>query len=178
MSEAWPILYVLLLFGGAALNLFGLPGNWVMFGAALGYLLLVEPTVPAAIPIAVPMLLAFLALTGEMLEFAAGMAGAGKAGGSRRGIFLSMIGSIIGSLFGFSLGNLIVPVLGGLIGLFVFAGFGALVGAMIGEGWKGRTWEDSLKIGKAAMLGRILGTLAKSLIGGLMLCVGLLGLLY
>jgi uncharacterized protein YqgC (DUF456 family) len=178
MSEVWPILYVLLLFGGAALNLFGLPGNWVMFGAALGHLLLVEAGTPAAIPVAIPMLLAFLALIGEMLEFAAGMAGAGKAGGSRRGMFLSMIGSIVGSLFGFSLGNLIVPILGGIVGLLFFAGLGALVGAMIGEGWKGRTWDDSLRVGKAAMLGRILGTLAKSLIGGLMLCVGLLGLLF
>jgi uncharacterized protein YqgC (DUF456 family) len=124
----------------------------------------------------IPLTLLILALLGELLEFLAGLLGAGKAGGSRRAMVLSMLGGIVGSLFGFSIGNVFFPVIGGIVGIFVVAGLGALAGAMLGETWKGRGFEESMRVGRGAFTGRILGTLGKTLVGSLMLMIALLAL--
>jgi hypothetical protein len=117
-----------------------------------------------------------LALIGEGLEFLSGIYGAGKAGGSRRAMVLSMIGGMIGSIFGFGLGNALVFILGGIVGIFFVGGLGALVGAVLGELWKGSDRDKSLEVGRSAFIGRVLGTLAKTLVGSLMLVVAISGL--
>ena len=48
-----------------------------------------------------------------------------------------------------------------------------MVGAFLGESWKGRDFDTSIEIGKAAFIGRILGTVAKVAICTLMVIVGL-----
>lgn len=172
----WVGLYVLLVLGGGVLNLFGLPGNWVMLGAAALHWWIADAATRVGYGYAVPLALLLLALLGELLEFLAGLLGAGKAGGSRRAMVLSMLGGIVGSLFGFSAGNLVFPVIGGMVGIVLLAGLGALAGAALGETWKGRSFDDSLRVGRGAFTGRILGTLAKTFIGTLMLCIALLAL--
>ena len=52
----------------------------------------------------VVIVLAGLALLGEILEFAAGAWGASRAGASRRGTTLALIGSIVGGLIGVAIG--------------------------------------------------------------------------
>jgi uncharacterized protein YqgC (DUF456 family) len=174
----WVVLYILLLLAGGILNLFGLAGNWVMLGASVLHLLVADSESRIGYGFGVPLTLLILALLGELLEFLAGLLGAGKAGGSRRAMVLSMLGGIVGSLFGFSIGNFFFPVIGGIVGIFVVAGLGALGGAVLGETWKGRGLEESMRVGRGAFTGRILGTLAKTFIGSLMLMGALLALVF
>lgn len=176
MIALWVVLYVLAMFTGVGLNLFGLAGNWMMFSASIGYFLLVEGSHRLAISLKLVVVLGVLALMGEVLETMASMLGAGKSGSSRRGMILSVLGALIGSVFGFSVGNLVVPIVGGVFGIVLLSGVGALLGALLGETWKGRSWQESLSIGKGAMVGRILGSLAKSFVAAVMLTLGILAL--
>ncbi|MGA0334483.1 MAG: DUF456 domain-containing protein, partial [Kiritimatiellia bacterium] len=100
------------------------------------------------------------------------------AGGSRRAMLLSVAGGMLGSIFGFGMGNAVVPVLGGILGIVLIGGVGSLLGAMLGESWKGSARDKTLEVGKGAFWGKILGTLAKSLIGTLMLLFALGGLIF
>ncbi|MDA3872483.1 MAG: DUF456 family protein [Kiritimatiellae bacterium] len=172
----WVIFYILLLLAGGVLNVLGLAGNWVVLGASVMHLLVTDAESRIGYGFGIPLTLLILALLGELLEFLAGLLGAGKAGGSRRAMVLSMLGGIVGSLFGFSIGNVFFPVIGGIVGIFVVAGLGALAGAMLGETWKGRGFEESMRVGRGAFTGRILGTLGKTLVGSLMLMIALLAL--
>jgi len=173
----WIGVYVLLLFGGTVLNLLGLAGNWVMTAGAFVHVLLADPQSRTGTGFGVPLTMLGLALIGEGLEFIAGLLGAGKAGGSRRAMILSMLGGIVGSLFGFSIGNVFIPIVGGVAGVLLVGGLGALAGAVLGETWKGRTFSDSMRVGRSAFTGRILGTLAKTFIGALIFLIGLFSLI-
>ena len=62
-------------------------------------------------------------------------------------------------------------VIGSLIAALLFASVGALAGAMIGETCKGRTLRESWAVGTAAFWARLLGTLAKTTIGAIMVAV-------
>ena len=46
-----------------------------------------------------------------------------------------------------------------------------LLGALVGEQWKGRGMDESLQVGWAAFWGRLLGTIGKLLCGTLMIVV-------
>lgn len=172
---AWTGFCVLLLLTGFGLNLFGFAGNWLMLGVAVLHFLLLDRGLRIGYQPGLLMILLLLALTGEGLEALSGIFGTGKAGGSRRAMLLSVFGGMLGALFGFGAGNLVVPVLGGLAGIFLLGGVGAFVGAVLGEIWKGSERSKIIEVGKGAFWGRILGTLAKTLIGTLMLMLALGG---
>ena len=151
-------------------NFVALPGNWLIVVAAAlfawlaphsGYDGLLWVTVGGV---------ALLALLGEVIEFAAGAVGAKRHGGSRRGVILAMSGAMIGSISGAMIG-VPVPVIGPLIGAVLGGGLGAFGGAYLGESWKGRNQQDALAISTAALVGRVLGTVGKLLMGLVMLVV-------
>ena len=48
---------------------------------------------------------------------------------------------------------------------------GAMGGAMLGETWAGRDTETRWRVGRAAFIGRLAGTLGKMLAGAIMLAV-------
>lgn len=169
----WVLLLVILLLGGAFLNLLGLAGNWVMLGSMVAHRFIADPESVWAVHWSSLVLLLFLALLGEALEFVAGLMGAGKAGSSKRGLILAFAGSIFGASIGFGLGNAVVPVLGGIVGVFLLGAGGALLGAVLGETWKGRSLEESMEVGRGAFVGRLIGTLSKSFVGAAMLLVSL-----
>lgn len=102
-----------------------------------------------------------LAVVAEVVEFFAGAAGAGSAGGSKRG----MIGSIIGAITGGILLTPLFPVVGTLIGVCL----GAFAGAAVVEMLIGKEVSHSLTIGAGAAKGRFLGIMAKLAIGVVML---------
>lgn len=153
------IFLYLALLAGWLLTLLSMPGNWLMIAAVAVYAYLVPdgrldigwPTVATLVG---------LAVLAEVLEFAAGALGAARAGGSKRAALLGALGSMIGALFG-AAGGVPVPVVGSMVGAVLFACVGALAGAMLGEAWKGRDFDQSLRVGQAAFWGRLLGTLAK-----------------
>lgn len=170
------LLFLLLVLLGSVLNLLGLAGNWLILGMAVAHYFMVDRDLVIGFQFPVLMLLLFLALSGEALEFLSGLLGAGKAGGSRRAMLLSMLGGMIGSVFGFGIGNAVVFLLGGVVGIFLFGGLGALAGAMLGEWWKGSHSQKQMEVGKAAFMGKVLGTFAKTMAGSLMLVFCLVGL--
>ncbi|MGD9723240.1 MAG: DUF456 domain-containing protein [Pirellulales bacterium] len=156
-------------------QLVGLPGNWVIVVAAGVYAGLLPADSRIAIGWETVAALVVLATLGEIVEFAAGALGVSKAGGSRRGALLALVGSLVGAVAGMFVG-VPIPLVGSLVAALLFGGLGALVGAMLGESWKGRDFDVSLQIGKAAFVGRVLGTLGKLIVGSAMLAVLLVAL--
>lgn len=153
-----------------ALNLIGLPGNWLVIAAAALYAYFMPADSRLDVTLWTLLGLVGLALIGEAVEFVAGALGAKKAGGSRRSAALALLGSMAGGLFGLTVG-LPIPIVGSIAAALLFAGLGALGGAVLGEQWKGRTLDQSLRVGESAFWGRILGTFGKTVIGALMIIV-------
>jgi uncharacterized protein YqgC (DUF456 family) len=157
------------------MQLLGLPGNWLIVAAAFGYAWLFPSDSVWAIGRETVIALVLLALLGEAVEFVAGAAGVAKVGGSRRSAVLALLGSLIGGVLGAVIG-LPIPVVGSLVAAVVFGSTGAMVGAFLGESWKGRDFDMSLAVGKAAFVGRVLGTLAKMIVASIMIAVTLAAL--
>jgi len=158
-------------------QLVGLPGNWLIVIAVAIYTWALPTDSGAAIGWNVVIGLIVVALLAELAELAAAALGVSKAGGSRRGALLAILGSIVGGIAGAVVG-LPIPFVGSLIAAVVFGGVGALIGAMAGESWKGRDFDSSLEIGKAAFVGRMLGTAAKMVAASIMVIVTLFALVF
>jgi len=169
----WVACLLFLLAGGLFLNLLGLAGNWVMLGSMGVHRWAVGGEGRLGVGWSTLMALLLLVALGEALEFFAGVLGAGKAGGSRRAVVLSMIGGLVGASLGFGAGNAVAPVVGGMVGVLLLSAGGALAGAVLGETWKGRSLEESLEVGRGAFVGRLLGTLSKTLVGAAMFVIAL-----
>jgi uncharacterized protein YqgC (DUF456 family) len=166
----WAVLLIAGNLGALAGTMFNLPGNWLIVGLTALFAWLVSG--PSGLGIGwwgVGVLLA-LAIVGEIVEFAAGAAGAAKCGGSRRGMVLALAGSLVGSLVGVFLGSP-VPIVGTLIGAVGGGALGAFVGAYLGEAWKGRGGDHRLAVSKAAFIGRLLGTAGKLIVGAMMVAI-------
>jgi uncharacterized protein YqgC (DUF456 family) len=167
----WATLLVVSCTAAWLLNLVALPGNWIMIGAAVLFTALMPLAEGRGVTWKMIIVLAILAVAGEIIEFAAGAAGAAKQGASRRAIALSMFGAIIGSIFGVSAGSAIFPVIGSLIGAVLGGAAGAFAGAYLGEAWKGRDEPARTAAGRGAFFGRIWGTVGKVAVGAVMLAV-------
>jgi uncharacterized protein YqgC (DUF456 family) len=143
-----------------------LPGNWGILLFAALFAWLVPGTPEAHLPWSTVGVLLVLAVLGEILEALASAAGAAKRGASRRGMTLSLVGAVLGSIAGVVLGLPIpVPVVSSAIAAVAGGAMGAFVGAALGERWKGRSTDHQLQVGRAALFGRLWGTLAKLVIG-------------
>ena len=160
----------LLVVAGWFAQLVGLPGNWLIVAVVAAYAWWIPPDASTAIGFDTVIALIALAVIGELAEFAAAALGVTRAGGSRRGAVLALVGSMIGGVVGLFVG-LPIPIVGSLAAAIVFGGLGALAGAILGESWKGRDFDSSLEIGKAAFIGRVLGTVAKLIVGTIMVVV-------
>jgi uncharacterized protein len=171
------ILLILVALVGWLAQVLGLPGNWLIVAGAALYAWWVGPDAPTAIGWQTVIALAALAVVGEVIELVAGAAGVTKVGGSRRGALLAIVGSVVGSVVGVFVG-VPIPVVGSLVAAIVFGGVGALVGAMLGESWKGRDFDASLDVGKAAFIGRILGTVGKLITSTIMVVVTLAAVVF
>lgn len=175
MVYVWLTLFILAVGLFWTLNLVGLPGNWLIVAIAI----LWTWVGPAGYQFhwAISVALVILAIIGELIEFLTSVLGTKKLGGSTRGATLSVIGSIIGGILGAIFGiPFPIPLVGLLIGSVLFAGLGAWVGASLGEKWVGKSTEESLKIGGAAFVGRLLGTAGKLLVGSTMVVLAIAAL--
>lgn len=162
---------VLLLLGNGlawASTAFALPGNWLMVVFAALYAFVLPAEMHPRVSWTVVAVTLGLAILGEALEFIAGAAGAAKHGGSRRGVVLAVGGAFVGSLVGAALASPI-PIIGPLIGAVGGGALGGFAGAYLGESGTNRPHAERIAIGKGAMIGRLLGTAGKLLIGVLML---------
>ena len=170
MDVAYNILAVCLLLAalgmGWVLTLLAMPGNWLMVGAAALYAWLGPQAGIIQMHWKVVIAMAVLAGIGEIVEFLAGVVGARRAGGSRRSAVYSLIGSLIGAIGGATAG-IPIPVVGSAVGAVVGGAVGAFGGAAYAEHSLGETTDQSMKVGKAAFWGRLLGTGAKTLVGSI-----------
>lgn len=165
-----------LLFGAFAawmLNFFAMPGNWIIVGLAAMFAAWVTPQSPsmadgAGLTWNTVGLLFLLAAGGEILETVAGAFGAAKQGASKRAMFLAIAGTIAGSIMG-AVGGLPIPVAGPILGALIGGALGAFAGAWLGEMWKHGRPDLSVNVGWGALIGRLLGTAGKLLVGGVML---------
>ena len=166
----WAVLFGLTALACWGLNVFSLPGNWITAGVAILYAALMPVGSRVSLDWKTVGVLIVLAALGELIEFLASAAGASKAGGSKRGAVLSLIGGLTGAIVGLFVG-IPIPVIGPIVTAILFTAAGALLGAMAGESWKGRSLDHSWTVGKAAFWGRILGTLGKIIFGSIMVGV-------
>lgn len=128
---------------GIGLTLITLPGTWFIVGSAMLINWLWIPVFNVWMLAAC----AGMALVAEIADFALSAAGASKSGGGKSGA----IGSIIGGLVGAIAGSFVVPILGTIAGGVIGAGIGALA---LERGIAQRSWEQAVKIGRGAALGR------------------------
>jgi uncharacterized protein YqgC (DUF456 family) len=177
MDVFWALLLVVILCAAWFTNILGLPGNWLMLTAAVTYWAAMPMESRASIGTTLLLVLAGLAVLGELLEFAAGSAGVSKVGGSRRSALYAILGSIVGGLVGFIV-SLPIPVVGPIVGSLLFASAGAMAGAILGERSIGKNWAETFQVGKAAFWGRAMGTAAKMLVGLVMIVLAIFGLIF
>jgi hypothetical protein len=170
MAFLWASLLILAVFAFWFANLVGLPGNWMIVATTALYAWLIPESSRAAIGWPTVGVVIGLAVVGEIAELAASAAGVKKLGGSWFGAILALIGSMAGAIAGVFVG-IPVPVIGSLLAALLFGGLGALVGAVVGETLRGQSAGASFRIGHAAFWGRLVGTLAKVLIGAIMVGV-------
>ena len=151
-------------------NLFTLPGNWAIVLLTTLFAVFAPKDTEHEIGWWGVGAVIILAIVGEIVEMVAGAAGAAKQGASRRAMFLAVIGAMFGSMMGAMVLSAI-PIIGTIIGAVGGAALGSFGGAYVGEMWKGRDQKERLDIGAAAMLGRLLGTMGKLIVGAIMVAV-------
>jgi hypothetical protein len=164
------LLLVVVLLASWLLTLLGMPGNWLMVVATTVYACLVPSQSPATLGWKTVVALLVLAALGEIVELVAGAMGVAKAGGSRRGAVMALVGSIVGGILGVFIG-VPIPLIGSVVAAVFFAGLGAMVGAILGEISVGQRLNTSWRIGKVAFWGRLAGTLGKMIVGAVMVVV-------
>jgi len=153
----------------AATVLLGLPGTWLLLTLAViveladGYLLGGAPSTFGAYGWWIIGGGFGMAILGELLDLAAGALGAKKGGASRRGV----VGAFVGGLGGALVGTFFLPI--PLIGTLIGALLGTFAGALLGEmndPENKKTADEAFKPAAAATLGRVLGTVGKAGIAG------------
>tara|TARA_B100000902_G_scaffold386669_1_gene429621 strand:- start:811 stop:1362 length:552 start_codon:yes stop_codon:yes gene_type:complete len=160
----WALLCLLLLVFSLGINASGAPGNWIMLVVASLYSWLMPNKSPYDFGMVVILIILIFAIIGEVLEFFTGAISTKKAGGSKRSMWFSIIGSFLGSLAGIFIG-IPIPIIGSLIAALLFSGAGALLGAYYGERVEGRNSQEAWKVGVSSFFGRVLGSLFKILCG-------------
>jgi uncharacterized protein YqgC (DUF456 family) len=141
--------------------IFSIPGGWIMLALACiielcDQFYLAEGRQVTFGWIALGVSAALLGLS-ELIEFAAGAAGAKRGGAGKRGMVGALIGGILGAIL-FTI-VVIIPVVGSLIGAIV----GTFAGAVLGEitGANPKTVRGSVKPAIGATIGRVVGTMSK-----------------
>ena len=120
VNYVWAVILVLTNAVWLALDLLGLPGNWLMVAGTL----LVAWLKPQMFSVWTLVAIVIVAATGEGLELLSGALGAWKGGAGRRGSVGALLGGLIGAIVGTFL--IPIPMLGSLIG--------ACAGACLGHG--------------------------------------------
>ena len=129
----------------------GLPGSWLMIGAALIYDWLVPSSPIGWTYTGIALALAVLA---EIFEFTLSARYTKKYGGSRRAGWGAILGGIAGAIVGVP-----VPIIGSVIGAFV----GSFVGALAMELTRPESTRGSAtRVAWGALLGRVAATTAKT----------------
>jgi uncharacterized protein YqgC (DUF456 family) len=166
----WAGLLVIACVAAWLTTFFALPGNWIVVLLAGLFALFVPAAEGRGVSWTVVGVAAGLAVVGEILEFAAGAAGAAKKGASRRGMALALLGTVVGSVVGATMG-VPIPLVGPLVGALGGGALGAFGGAYLGESSLGRSHPESVAAGQGALVGRLLGTVGKLMVGAVIVVI-------
>ena len=149
------VILVVVLVGALLLIPLGLPGTWVMVGAALVYNAAVRGSIGTLTLVGTLV----LALVGELLEFTLAARYTRRYGGSRRAGWGAILGGFAGAFVGVP-----VPVIGPVIGAFL----GAFVGALIAELTVRGDHRAATRVATGALLGRVSAAAMKIALGMVM----------
>ncbi len=144
----------------------GIPGRWMLLG--LAFLVELGDTLVAPVPGEMTFgwgLLAAcggLGVVGEIIEGVAGAAGTRMGGGTGRGMWGAILGGFVGAVV-FTVA-LPVPLVGTLVGALVGTFAGAFIAESTGEDAQQRESGENIRAAFAATVGRLAGTLGKTLI--------------
>jgi uncharacterized protein YqgC (DUF456 family) len=152
--SAADVVVIVALAVGLVLIPLGLPGLWVMVGAAVLHRFVAGSR---EMGLAFLAFLAGLALAAEGVELLLGVVAARRFGATRWGMWGAFLGGIAGAV---ALSPLF-PLVGTLLGAFV----GAFAGAFALELWKSRTFRASWRAGLGAFLGRVAAVAVKVAVG-------------
>jgi uncharacterized protein len=166
----WAVVLILANLAAWLSNALTVPGNWLIVAFTACFAWFLPGDGEYGITWTTVAVLAGIAAIGEVIEFAAGAAVAGKRGGSRRAMALAIAGTLIGSIAG-AFVALPIPVVGPVIGAIGGGAVGAFVGAWLGESWKGKPLKEGYHIATGAMIGRLLGTAGKLIVGATMVVI-------
>ncbi len=147
-----------------------LPGTWVILIATAGYALWRGGDASPGIGLGVIITLLLLAVLGEVFETLAGAAGSRKAGGTRTGAILAIVGGIVGAI----IGTTILVIVGTILGACIGAGVGSITGDIL----RGRELRQAGLAARGAAVGKLWGTLAKIAIAATMWFIATLALLF
>lgn len=153
--------FVLTLFVGAFLTLLGLPGTVLILLDAVVY---AAATRFEKLEWWVLLVLGILTLVAEVSDNVVSAAGVKKYGGSTAGMIWAMIGGLVGAVVIGSVLGPFVPIVGPIVG--------GLAGGFLGGYWyergQGRSGEEARKAGAGAVMGRLAGTVLKSVLASVM----------
>ena len=138
---------------GVVLTLLTLPGIWAMLLVAM----LCTWWQPDLYSLWTLGVVAAIAIAAEIAEGLSSAAGSAKTGGSRAGIVGALVGSLVGLVAG-TIFLVFIPLIGSIIGAIAGAGVGAVVAE---RGIAKRPWDESIRSGKGAAVGRALSTVIK-----------------
>ena len=162
LEAAGLTVFILVLFAGIFVTVFGLPGTVIILIDVILYALV---TGFGPIGFKVILVLMVIAVVAEMLDFGLGMIGAARFGVSRKGIGAALFGSLIGVVLAtpFFLG------IGTLLGIFL----GGFTGVFLVELMNQRKLKPVFRASYGVILGRITGIMIKGLLSVLMVVITL-----
>ena len=136
---------------GLVLAAFQLPGTWLILVCAAGYDWYYDFARIGWKWLAV---LGVIAIVAEVFDGLAGALLAKRAGASRQ----AMIGALLGGFVGMIVLTIPVPVIGTIFGGIA----GCFIGAVVGELSVRNDYAAGAKVGISAVIGRVLGLIAKT----------------
>ena len=150
-----------------ALVCFGLPGNWLMVISTCAFAWWWAQE--GVFSIYTLIVIAALALLGEIIEFIASLGGARKAGAGWFGSVAALVGAVTGAI----VGTVVIPIvfvgtiMGACIGAAVMTGGAELVG--------GKKMKTAVRSGTGAGVGAMAGITAKIAIGSVIWVITAVG---
>lgn len=145
------IVFILAILAGVIMTIIGMPGNLIILlaGILYGYYDHFDK-----MDYAVLVIVLGIFVIAEIIEFIAGLVGAKKEKASKRAMFATFIGTIIGGIWG----TAILPVIGSLLGAL----FGAFIATALAEYSKTKDLDQAKRVGKSVLKGQIIAIVIKS----------------
>ena len=162
LETAGLTVFILVLFAGIFVTVFGLPGTVIILADVFVYAL-----VTGFDPIGFKVILALtvIAVVAEAADFSLGMIGAARYGASRKGVWAALIGSLAGA----AVATPLFTGVGTLLGIFL----GGFAGVFLVEYMEQRKLKPAFRASYGAVLGKVGGILIKGLLSVLMVMITL-----